>query len=71
MEPLTVAEMLRLPTIDDTQTAFARNSIFISETTAARWRSAGEVLDELPRRDSPPAQGTCFAMLSRKRNLSS
>jgi len=41
--PVTISneillEYLHLPTIDDTQTAFAKSDICISESTAAKWR---------------------------------
>ena len=42
----TIKGFLSLPTVDDTQTAFASDNIFISETTAARWRSL-ENIDEV------------------------
>ena len=38
LSPEELLFCLRLPTIDDTQTAFAKKGLHISETTAARWR---------------------------------
>lgn len=39
----TILQFLQLPTADDTQTAFAQNRIFISETTAKKWRHLASV----------------------------
>ena len=38
ISPEELLTYLRLPTNDDTQTAFAKKGLHISETTATRWR---------------------------------
>lgn len=38
----TIIDFLALPTADDTQTAFAREGIHISEKTAEQWRMLAE-----------------------------
>ena len=70
LNPETIAEFLSLPTIDDTQTAFATSNIFISETTAAHWRSMGDlyavvetVATVTPATPTPEDAG-CWAMVS-------
>ncbi len=47
ISPEELLTYLRLPTTDDTQTAFAKKGLHISETTATRWRelaNEGEVV---------------------------
>ena len=63
MSPDTIAEILRLPTIDDTQTAFAASNIFISETTAARWRSTGNIGEVMDLLAEPPVKAGCLAKI--------
>ena len=56
----TLLEYLHLPTVDDTQTAFAKIEIFISETTAAKWRKlvnedgVDAIQSKLPKEEEPP-----------------
>ena len=38
IDPITIIQILQLPTIDGTQTAFAAYNIHISESTARKWR---------------------------------
>jgi hypothetical protein len=58
VSPKTLLECLHLPTADDTQTAFAKLEIFISETTAVKWRKMahedGVDAIQLPPVDEPP-----------------
>ena len=63
MSPDAISEILRLPTIDDTQTAFAASNIFISETTAARWRSTGDIGEIMDSLAEPPVKVGCLAHL--------
>jgi hypothetical protein len=76
----TILSHLKLETVDETQTAFAKNGIYISETTAFKWRELAkenpnpnafeflhdkdECTDENPKHDATEVKPKCLGRLA-------